>query len=361
MGQVQESKEKWKSTGDLVLHYISTSKSYRSVTSTKCYLSLEADNKYSDSEKLKILHTLNSSDSESLSRYDVAKTRVKKLSEWIKKYGKLKDISELENVDGFTEKTVKKFYKSILDGPKNVANRIKGQILHPTLLETVRQNCRSVLSVYVTVNSVCWTLIDRTNYELLEWKYHGIEYPDGKRLQINEILDIAWQITTKLPEADIYVMKAESTSLRAAGSDPNNPKVLTVNLQKAQMIAMMIALINTRNINVDRTSGENTDKLNQKIYFLRSTLPYRLYGTLVGNERVSTDQTVEMLLENAKKICPNNSHVYVSESIVSMFRSQKELQKDMMGHSLLLGLTFMDICIYMNQKSIAKLSRNGET
>ncbi|KPJ15403.1 Transcription elongation factor, mitochondrial [Papilio machaon] len=339
---------------------ISCCKTYRSVSSTKCFLSLETKNKYSDSEKLKILHTVNNSDSENLSRYDVAKSRIRKLSEWMKKYGKLTDISELENVDGFTEKTVEKFYKSILDGPKNVVNKIKGQILHPTLSESVRQNCRSVLSVYVTVNSVCWTLIDKANYELLEWKYHGIVYPEGKRLQINEILDIAWQISTKLPEADIYVMKAESTSLRAAGSDPNNPKVLSVNLQKAQMIAMMIALINTRNINVNRASEENTDKLNQKIYFLRSTLPYRLYGTLVGNERVSTDQTVEMLLEDAKKICPNNSHVYVNDSLISMFRSQKELQKDMLGHSLLLSLTFMDICIYMNQKSIAKLSKNGE-
>lgn len=81
----------------------------------------------------------------------------------------------------------------------------------------------------------------------------------------------------------------------------------------------------------------------------------------MGGERVSTDQTVEMLLEKSKNICPNNSHVHVGENLISMFHSQKELEKDMLGHSLLLGLTFMDICIYLNQRSIAKLSRNGET
>lgn len=41
-------------------------------------------------------------------------------------------------------------------------------------------------------------------------------------------------------------MKAEATTLRASGSDPNNPKVLGVNLQKAQLVAMIIALINCK-------------------------------------------------------------------------------------------------------------------
>lgn len=56
----------------------------------------------------------------------------------------------------------------------------------------------------------------------------------------------AWRVTQQMPLADIYVMKAEATTLRAAGSDPNNPKVLAVNLQKAQMVAMIVALINAR-------------------------------------------------------------------------------------------------------------------
>lgn len=47
-------------------------------------------------------------------------------------------------------------------------------------------------------------------------------------------------------------MKAEATTLRAAGSDPNNPKVLAVNLQRAQMVAMIVALINARDHTPDR-------------------------------------------------------------------------------------------------------------
>ncbi|CAH2039347.1 unnamed protein product, partial [Iphiclides podalirius] len=321
------------------------------------------ENKYTVTQKQKILQIVNEGDLETLSRYDVAKTRIKKLTEWVNKYGKLNTISQLETVDGFTEKTVKKFCTSIINGvPKNLSNRIKGQILHPALSDIVRQSCRSVLSVYVTINSVCWTLIDRANYEVLEWKYHGIDYPEGKRFQITDILDIAWNITKNLPNADLYVMKAEATSLRASGSDPNNPKMLTVNLQKAQLIAMMVTLINTRSNDVNVSSSEDNAepfKLNQKVYFLRPTLPYRLHGTLVGNERVSTDQTVEMLLQEARASRWDNSHAHVPDRLATMFRSQKDLQKDMLGHCLLLALTFMDLCIYVNPESIKRLTCRG--
>lgn len=87
---------------------------------------------------------------------------------------------------------------------------------------------------------------------------------------------------------------------------------------------------------------------------------FRLYGTLVGNEKVSTDQTVDMLLQSSNQKSSNNSHVYVPERLQNMFRLQKELQKDMLGHCLLLGLTFMDLCIYKNQDSIDKLINRGE-
>lgn len=42
--------------------------------------------------------------------------------------------------------------------------------------------------------------------------------------------------------------KAEATTLRASGNDPGNAKVLAVNLQKAQLVAMIVALINARHL-----------------------------------------------------------------------------------------------------------------
>ncbi|XP_023950225.2 uncharacterized protein LOC112054613 [Bicyclus anynana] len=330
---------------------------------TRCY-SVELENKYSESQKEKILQIINENTS-SLSSYDITKARLKNISSWLKNNGQLKSLSDIKSIDGFTEKHADKLFNSLINGPQkkvqNLSKKIKGQILNPHLSETLRQSCKSVVAVFTTVNSVCWALIDRDNYEIQEWKYYHIEYPESNKMQITNILDIAWDVTKKLPSADIYVMKAEASSLRAAGSDPNNPKVLSVNLQKSQLIAMIVALINARQtVCADwETEEKANDTLKQKVFFLRPTLPFRLYGTLVGNERVSTDQTVETLLQEVKNR-ENNSQVHVPDKLVAMFRNQKDLQKDMLGQCLLLALTFMDVCIYMNKDSINKLLKRGE-
>ncbi|XP_075978689.1 transcription elongation factor, mitochondrial [Anticarsia gemmatalis] len=330
---------------------------------SKCYLSDSLDSKYTEEQKEKILQVIN--DSDTLSSYDISKVKLKKISQYRSSNGQIQTLSDVEYIEGFSEKSSKKLFTSILNGvpaEKKVSNKIKGQILHPNLSESVVKECERVLSVYVTVNSVCWTLIDKDNYGVLEWEYFSIDYPDGKRLQITDLLSIAWRVTQQLPTADIYVMKAEATTLRAAGSDPNNPKVMAVNLQKSQMISMIVALINARSLDMTLSGDHKNEEniLEHKVYFLRPTLPYRLYGTLVGNERVSTDQTVDMLLRDLNERSSNNSHAYVSERLQNMFRSQKDLQKDMLGHCLLLSLTFMDLCVYKNQAKIAKLMKKRE-
>ncbi|XP_028179367.1 uncharacterized protein LOC114366635 isoform X2 [Ostrinia furnacalis] len=282
------------------------------------------DNTYTEQQKEKILQVINEADNNMLSRYEIPKSRIKKVSQWKDTYGGLKSISDIHLIDGFSDKSAKKLFDSILDGPSEpptvpkASSKIKGQILQPTLNESTRQ---------------------------------------------------AWKVTHKLPQADIYVMKAEATTLRAGGSDPNNPKVIAVNLQKSQMISMIVALINARSNQITVAQDDEEEETSQieknfkhKVYFLRPSLPYRLYGTLVGNERVSTDQTVEMMLQNMSARSTENflPKAYISEELKSDFRSRNELERDMLGHCLLLTLTFMDLCIYKNQESIQKLNKRGE-
>lgn len=331
------------------------------VVTPRCSFSDFLYSKYTDGEKNKILQVINDSDTDALSRYDISKSNLKKIIQFRKNNGNLDTPFDIEHIEGISGKSATKFFNSILNGQlkeKDISNKIKGQFLHPNLSQSAIENCKSVLSVYVTVNSVCWTQINKENYEVVEWKYYSIDYPESRRLLITDILNIAWSITQKLPLADIYVMKAEATTLRASGSDPNNPKVLAINLQKSQMVSMLVALITARS---NQEIGEESegDDLKQNVYFLRPTLPYRLYGTLVGNEKVSTEQTIEMLLNGLSDKSSSRSHAYVPQYLQEMYRSQRDLQKDMLGHCLLLSLTFMDLCIYKNKERIAKLVKGG--
>lgn len=79
----------------------------------------------------------------------------------------------------------------------------------------------------------------------------------------------------------------------------------------------------------------------------------------MGNERVSTEQTIENLLQEVSRNEAKNQ-VKVPEHLCTMFRQQKDLQKDMLGHCLLMALTFMDICVYRNSDSINKLLKRSE-
>ncbi|CAK1544899.1 unnamed protein product [Leptosia nina] len=324
--------------------------------------------KYSEVDQKKILEVINKSDIETLSRYDVTKGRVKNISKWKQTYGPIKSVSDIETIDGFNQKKeVEKLFDSIVNDKVSseketrVLKHIKGQILKPPLAENTRQAVSSILTVYVTINSVSWALIEKSQYKLLDWQYHGIEYTNNKNSQLGDILEVAWNITNKLPSTDIYVMKGEATSLRASGSDPNNPKMLGINLQKAQMISMIVALLSARNIHQENSYEEHNNsnidniKMKHTVYFLRPSLPFRLYGTLIGKEQVTSDQTVEMLLQNLNSRSPDHTHVYVPDKLKALFRAQRDLPKDMMAQCLLFSLTFMDLCIYKNKEKIDKM------
>lgn len=72
--------------------------------------------------------------------YEVSKTNLKKFSQWKSSNGEIKTLSDIEYVEGFSEKSAKKLFNSILSGPtkeKKVTGKIKGQILHPYLSESV--------------------------------------------------------------------------------------------------------------------------------------------------------------------------------------------------------------------------------
>lgn len=75
----------------------------------------------------------------------MTKRRSKNITQWIKSYGPLKNICEVETIDGFSEKHVQKLFDSIINDKvksekeTNSLKHIKGQILNPPLTESTRQ------------------------------------------------------------------------------------------------------------------------------------------------------------------------------------------------------------------------------
>ncbi|CAG9790193.1 unnamed protein product [Diatraea saccharalis] len=118
----------------------------RYVLTQKCSYSDKIEQNYSEEQKHKILQVMNESDSRSLSRYDITKARIKYINQWKNSNGNLKCLSDIDMVEGFSDKYAIKLFDSILNGPLEVENngikaskKIKGTILQPLLSETIRQ------------------------------------------------------------------------------------------------------------------------------------------------------------------------------------------------------------------------------
>lgn len=66
--------------------------------------------------------------------------KLKKIAEYRNNNGQIQTLSDIEYVEGFSERSAKKLFTSILNGPckeKNSSSKIKGKFLHPNLSPSV--------------------------------------------------------------------------------------------------------------------------------------------------------------------------------------------------------------------------------
>lgn len=85
-----------------------------------------------------------------------------------------------------------------------------------------------------------------------------------------------------------------------------------------------------------------------------------MFGLVIGSEKIASVRTVNELLtpypEDYSHPC---TPVVFEPELKAMYESQPPATKDLLGHALLLILTFMDICIYKNPVSIKALFNNN--
>lgn len=80
----------------------------------------------------------------------------------------------------------------------------------------------------------------------------------------------------------------------------------------------------------------------------------RLFKTWIGTENVSTIANVENLFNHDKFDLPC-SKINIDQSMINKFERQPSANKELMGQSLLLAITFLDVCVYKNQRSLRAL------
>lgn len=104
-----------------------------------------------------------------------------------------------------------------------------------------------------------------------------------------------------------------------------------------------------------------------RVFFLRSQLPARLFGVLVGAERVSAQTVVLDILSEAQKNSTTESdmgnqtaNIYtpinVRRDLVDSYLKRTSVEKESLCSSLLLTIAFMDLVMHQNPYSLKTVS-----
>ncbi|XP_049956124.1 transcription elongation factor, mitochondrial isoform X3 [Schistocerca serialis cubense] len=254
---------------------------------------------YSSDEQQKILEKVNSCSHEELARYRISPTRLARLSNHRQKFGSFANLDDVLKASGMTPETLDRF-------------------------------CNSVLCPSTTERS------------------HGVRVQLIKPNLTNSARDAAG-ITEKIPNCDAYVMEEMGTPVQLA-------KNLLNALQTVQLRAMFIALLSASSLNSFGGNGFLQDK-QQKVFFLKSHLPARLFQTLIGSERVSAQSVVEKIFQGrSTSEALNYTPIIVPNHVQDYYHACDSAEREMLCQSLLLTMTFMDVAIHQNERSLAAVT-----
>lgn len=73
-----------------------------------------------------------------------------------------------------------------------------------------------------------------------------------------------------------------------------------------------------------------------------------MFGTLVGQERVSSVNKITNLLNNTIDPSQPYSSVTLEEELKKQFLGYSAIKKELLAQPLMLAITFMDICVKKN-------------
>ncbi|KQS44434.1 uncharacterized protein Dere_GG26844, partial [Drosophila erecta] len=306
-----------------------------------------------------------------LPSYDITKARATKLQNWKDRHGPLQELSDILYVDGFGLMVTTKFFTSLLApaGSRSIAqgrqNKTKAArvapFITPAMDERQRPLIASAVGVRIGVSSVSWARLKIGSNEdpclLTHWQHHEL---NDKKLHLSELSRRCLYVSHQIPEADCYVM--ESPQMAQASSNPGSIDQQNVNIQKAQVAAIISFSL------MARSDGDENQTNN--VYYMRRFLSARLFNHLVGTERVSTEDTISAMMRthyNVEHQVPEtgsslNLHNQVNfpADLRLLFSQQERYQRELLGQVLLLSLAFTRLVLQQDPQSIASVSRNSK-
>ncbi|KAH8370551.1 hypothetical protein KR093_004007 [Drosophila rubida] len=322
---------------------------------------------FTEEQRTKILDSINKHSVEQLLNYDITKSRVNKLQNWKARNGPMSQLTDILHVEGFGLKVAIKFFQSLLQPNANHGTGAKTQktartapFITPSIDEQHRQRITCSVGVRIGVTSVSWARLELPGNKyspcmLTHWQHHEI---NDKKLHLAELVRRCIYVTHQIPEADCYIL--ENPQMAQATSNPGSIDQQNVNIQKAQITAMLSYAMIAR-------ANSNDPKSN--IFYLRRFLTARLFNHLVGTERVSSEETILSMMRTHYNMEEQPDHaensnlcsqVQFPASLRSMYSKAERYQRELLSQAFLLNLAFVRLVLLQDPSSLATVSRSSK-
>ncbi|XP_055626669.1 uncharacterized protein LOC129768805 [Toxorhynchites rutilus septentrionalis] len=307
---------------------------------------------YSEDETRKILDTLNKDDVEQLYKYNISKYRLKKIDDWRKKFGSFMTLDDVLELDGFGINVLRKFCDSIVKCPSVETTQTKPakkdvKFTTPVIPVHVVPRIKSCVSLHIGLDFITWAKfeIERQKPSVLAgWSSFAI--PDRK-LHVSELIRNVTQLNHLIPEADVYVVENPAVAQSMA---MGNALQTNINVQKSQLIAMIMLMLSSR-------PTDDVELKECNVFFMKQYSSARLFGIFVGSERISAEGVVRSLIEhrvgpNESQLNEQQSELIIPSGLRVVYEGCDRAEKEFMGQSMLLGLSFLRLCIFKCEQSL---------
>ncbi|KAJ8933684.1 hypothetical protein NQ318_011460 [Aromia moschata] len=312
---------------------------------------------FTKDEQEKILSTLNGSNPDQLSRFNVSQNRIKNLVSWKSKKGPFRTLHDVLEVEGLGEKVLEKICQNIISDKdvfeeksmktNNITNKRLKQLITPPLNGNVINNLQSAVGIHLGPIGISWAKLSCRENKLTEWSYEDFSVLPKKMFPADNF-ELAIKILQRLPSADIYILEGTPTMSPQGAAQP---AAISSYTQHLELSSMLIALLNTspqHNIKFKKVDSNDIQRTENKVYHLRSRVPARLFRTLVGTEKVSALAVVMQLVESHSRsdFSLPCTPITLEQQLRDKYVMDTSANKELLGQALMLVVSFIDLCIY---------------
>ncbi|XP_050302134.1 transcription elongation factor, mitochondrial isoform X2 [Anthonomus grandis grandis] len=244
---------------------------------------------FSEGTGQKILDTMNKSSPDDLSKYKISNVNIKNLIDWKKERGPFKTLSDPLEVDGFDVQLLLEFYKSMgsikvtQSKRKSHGSGNEKHLIRPELKPNLISSLQSAVAIHLESIGIGWVRLDRSS-KVTHWNCEQFSSLPDKMWPV-DTFNLAVSLLKKTPPSDVYIFE-KSNSL--SPQSKTKPLMVSSHSQHLELLSMLMALLNSSSIhNPESNLINNPPTIENKVFYLKNKMTARLFGTLIGSERVS--------------------------------------------------------------------------